>query len=153
MSKKKQQERKKKQREERAKERVLARRKFIREAQKEERRRAMFERKFSPKIEPILNDPEKRQAREEAKKKRVIEQLERNQQILQALEDQYVKDQEAKAELNAELEAEGHTTLKQKMDAIEEKAKSEVEKKKKGFRFGGEAEVKVTPAVVEETEI
>jgi hypothetical protein len=162
---KKLQDKKKKQREERAKERVLARRAAIQKHRKEETRRQLFEKKFSQKVLPILNDPEQVAAREERIKNRVLEKLKHNEEILQALEDQYNEEQKVRSEINAELESEGHTKFKDKMDALEKKilnndlkaetplsfiAKNVGKKKKKKFSFGGAADVEFSAKKSEE---
>lgn len=120
---KKQRERKKKQRELKGRARVLARRNKLREDMRNERRSASLDRKFREKIKPIIKDPEKRAALEEAEKSKVLERLQRNAEILKALEEQYQSDMEAKKSINESLEAEGHVDLKDKFNALESKAR------------------------------
>ena len=99
MAKKRQLERKKKARESKAKARVEA-----------SRHKAM-----------TLKKDERRQAKLNNKKSR--DKLERNMQILKALEEEYEKDKDAKKALNDQLESEGHVTLQDKLNALEKKAR------------------------------
>lgn len=159
-SKKKQQ--KQKQREERAKKRVAARRAAHLKEKQEARRIEKFERKFRERGTTIVNDPEKQQASEEAKKQRVIQQLERNHAILEALEKEYEAEMAAKKEINDDLEAQGFDSLEEKLEHLNKEAEKKVQenaigiqksveervqrvKKKKGLKFGGTAETKVVP--------
>lgn len=123
MGTKKQQERKKKDRERKGRARVLARRHKLREDMRNERRSAMLNKKFREKVKPIINDPEKKAAMEQAEKNKALERLQRNAEILKALEEQYQKDLDSKKAINESLEAEGHIELKDKVKAMEEKAR------------------------------
>lgn len=123
MGTKRQQERKKKEREQKGRARVLARRNKLREDRRNERRSVMLDKKFREKIKPIINDPEKKAAMEQAEKEKVLERLQRNAEILKALESQYQSDLEAKKSINESLEAEGHLNLKDKFNALETKAR------------------------------
>jgi hypothetical protein len=67
-----------------------------------------------PKLEPIMS-PEK-------KKMSVQKQLEENAKILKALEEQYEAEMASKREVNEGLEAQGHTSFKEKMDAMNAQA-------------------------------
>lgn len=152
----KKKEMKKKKRLQRAKSRVLARRKRIREELREEKRRAAIAHKFREKETPIVNDPEKRQQMEDARKERVVERLKHNHEILAALEKQYDEEMAAKESLNKELEEKGLNSLREKLDHVGKEAENKVQqnavglrdrigfkepKRKKGMRFGGSAEV------------
>lgn len=123
MATKRQLERKKKAREAKGKARVAARRHKIQEAIRGERRSSALDRKFREKIAPIVNDPGKKAAIAEADKKRIEERLQRNMEILKALEEEYERDMAAKKEINERLESEGHHTLKDKMNALEAAAR------------------------------
>jgi ribosomal protein L16 Arg81 hydroxylase len=123
MATKKQQERKKKAREEKGRARSAARRHKMQAATREERRSALLDRRFREKIKPIVKDPEKKASMEQAEKERVMERLQKNAEILKALEEEYLSDAEAKKSINEALEAEGHQTLKDKLGAIESKAR------------------------------
>lgn len=142
MTNEKRKEKKKKDKERQTKDRVLRRREAIREQARLEKKQAKLEHKFRDRIAPIVNakEPETKEEKEE----RVQKQLEHNVKILEALEDEYLKDQDVRKEINEELEAEGHSTFKEKMDAMEEKAIAK-QPKKKGFAFGGSAKVTMTP--------
>ena len=123
MATKKQKEKKKKDREDRSKARVLARRHQIRSAMKEESKAKKLEKKFREKIRPFVKNPEKKAAMEAAEDRKMRERLERNAQILKALEDEYESEQNRKNEINQELETQGHETLKDKLNAIESLAR------------------------------
>jgi hypothetical protein len=126
MATRKQQDRKKKAREEKGRARSSARRHKLQQTMREERKSSLLERRFREKINPIVNDPEKKEAMEKAEKERVLERLQRNAEILKALEEEYQRDMEAKKSVNEALEAEGHETLKDKLGAIEARAREAV---------------------------
>lgn len=126
VSTKRQKERKKKERENKGKARVMARRHKLRADRKSETHAARLERKFREKIKPIISDPDKKAAAEEAEKSRVLEKLRRNAEILKALEEQYQRDMEAKKSVNEALESEGFVDLKDKLQALETKAREVV---------------------------
>jgi hypothetical protein len=117
MSNKKLQEKKRKARERKSKEKVLKKRAQIRAKAKHEREVARVEHKHRNRQQPYM----KRETRERItaeKDEQVKQQLERNMDILKALEEEYAKEMVQKAELNAELEADGHSTLQEKLDTI-----------------------------------
>jgi hypothetical protein len=120
----KKQMQKKKARELKGKARAAARRHKFQVVSREERRKASLNRKFRDKIAPIVNDSEKKKAAEEAENKRVLERLQRNAEILKALEEEYERDLAQKKAINDSLEAEGHHTLKEKFGALEAKARA-----------------------------
>ena len=120
----KKQMQKKKARELTGKARAAARRHKFQQLSRDERRKASLDRKFREKVNPIVKDPEKKRAAEEAEKKRVLERLQRNAEILKALEDEYERDMAQKRAINEGLESEGHHTLKEKLGALEAKARS-----------------------------
>ena len=124
MATKKQIEKKKKSRELKAKARVAARRHKLGQIKKEEKQSARLSKKFRDKIKPIVKDPEAKKKLEEIEAKKTLEKLEKNMQVLKALEEEYIKEKEAKKQLNEELEAEGYSTLKEKMKALEDRAKA-----------------------------
>lgn len=126
MATKKQQERKKKAREEKGRARSATRRHKLQQATRDERRSSLLERRFREKIKPIVKDPEKKEAMEQAERGRAMERLRHNAEILKALEEEYLRDLEAKKSVNEALEAEGHETLKDKLGAIEAKAREAV---------------------------
>lgn len=125
MATRKQKERKKKEREAKARSRVLSRRHKIHEARREEFRARALQERFGEKVKPFVKDPERRAAMEASEEKKVKERLERNMEILKALEEEYEAEQNRKREFNAELESMGHETLKEKLDALEGVARTE----------------------------
>ena len=66
------------------------------------------------KIMPIINPYKEKLRKQKA--------LAHNMEILHKLEEEYKKEQERRAKINADLEAEGHLTLVDKVQAIGEKA-------------------------------
>jgi hypothetical protein len=123
VAKKRQLERKKKARESKAKARVEASRHKAMLLKKDERRQAKLNNKFRDKLVPFIKDPERKKALEEAEAQKSRDKLERNMQILKALEEEYEKDKDAKKAINDQLEAEGHITLQDKLNALEKKAR------------------------------
>lgn len=131
MTSKKQKERKKKNREKIAKNRVLKRR----EALRKQRKQAFEERKNEVQAEEnafgrqkpfVKNDAsalnevivqERKSSMEDIKSK-----IEHNLKILEALEEEYDKENEVRKEINQKLENEGFMTMKEKMDALHQKA-------------------------------
>ena len=127
MAKKKLIERKKKQREAKAKVSIVRKREQMRAQRRTERNIAKAEENTRMKQTPYMR-PEKREALAKQEEEQNIAQLHRNLEILEALEKEYLKEQDAKAELNAKLESEGHVTLKEKLDALEAETKIWAEK-------------------------
>jgi hypothetical protein len=70
--------------------------------------------------------------------------LDHNLEILKALEEEYDKEMEARQGRNSDLEEDGCSTLKEKMDALHGQVVS-TQMAKEGIEFGGEAEVVFTP--------
>lgn len=121
-----QKEKKKKERERTAKARVLARREALRKERKAEKEE---QRKFEEAQEimhgkrmPIINNPEVLAQKEAARARAVSDKLKQNLEILEALEREYEAEQAARAEMNDKLESEGHKTMREKMDALHQKA-------------------------------
>lgn len=124
MATKKQQERKKKAREQKGRARAASRRHKLQEMRREERHKSLLDRRFRDKQRPIVKDPEKKRLMEEAEKSKVLERLQRNAEILKALEEEYERDAAQKKAVNDSLESEGHHTLQEKFKALEEKARA-----------------------------
>lgn len=131
MSSKKQKERKKKKREEIAKNRVLKRRNSLRKQRKqafEEKENEMkAEEKAFGKQKPfvkndtsVLNEAIMEMKKNESEDTK--SRIEHNLKILEALEEEYDRENETRKELNQKLENEGHKTMKEKMDALHKKA-------------------------------
>jgi hypothetical protein len=128
---KKQQERKKKKREEIAKKRVLSRRGALRKQSSDNLKSARLDRKFREKMDPFVKDEEKRKTMEKYKNEIILSKLEKNAEILRALEDEYLREINQKKLINDQLESEGHVTLKDKMDALESKIKEHMTEEQK----------------------
>lgn len=122
MSVKKLREKKKKSRERKAKQKVQERRSALRKQTSKENKIAKAERvgreRLTPYVKPVEQDPQK--------DKQIMEQLKRNAEILKALEEEYNKTQESRKALHDDLEEEGHVTLKEKLNALEEKKNEEL---------------------------
>jgi hypothetical protein len=125
MSNEKLKEKKKKAREKAVKEKVLRRRLAIREDQKK-----IDEDRFrDQQIDELANGKQKPYRKpqnvvEDASTKdaKIIAQLERNMKLLEALEQEQLEEEASRTTVNDQLEAEGHLTMKQKMDALHQKA-------------------------------
>jgi hypothetical protein len=117
---KKQQERKKKNREKIARARVLARRKHIRDTMKKEKQdQIRFETEYelkNGKQKPFVKDIDPEQ--EKIKNENIKNKLERNMKLLEALEQEYIREQKEREE-NMKL-TEG-MDLKEKIKTIAEK--------------------------------
>jgi hypothetical protein len=120
---KKQQERKKKLREEVAKKRVLARRSYLRNQTSQNLQASRLERKFRQRADPFVKDEGKKKIMEQVKNEKILSKLEKNAEILKALENEYLNEMGQKKQFNEQLEAEGHLTLKDKMSALDQKAR------------------------------
>lgn len=115
---------KKKARELKGKARAAARRHKLEQIKRDEKRGAKLNKKFREKLVPFVKDPEKKRQIEEGNNRKSIEMLERNMQILKALEEEHLREAEKRRRINESLEAEGHTTLQDKVKALEEKARA-----------------------------
>lgn len=115
---------KKKARELKGKARAAARRHKLEQIKKDERRGAKLNKKFKDKLVPFVKDPEKKRLMEEKNNQKSLEKLEKNMQILKALEEEHLREAEERRRINEGLEAEGHVTLQEKVKALEEKARA-----------------------------
>lgn len=126
MASQKQKEKKKKERERIAHQRVLRRREALRAQRKlqyeEELKHQEAHDIVNGKPQPILKDPAAIARRAAAQAKAVSDKLKKNLEVLEALEKEYEAEQAARAEMNTKLEAEGHKTMREKMDALHQKA-------------------------------
>lgn len=120
---------KKKKREKVAKERVLRRREQMRAVRKADAAKERLERELSPKTMPIINDPLIREMREKARVDAAKAQIEKNLELLKALEEEHDKEQALRQQVNEDLEAEGHISMKDKLDALHKKALAMQEQK------------------------
>lgn len=143
MSTKKQKERKKKNREKIARFRVLKRRENLRKERKQALqdhiKQKIAEDEIYGKLQPYsklksnLNPVS--DLTEEEKQKKINDtqaKIEHNLKILEALEQEYDQEQEQKKKINEDLEKEGFLTIKEKMDALHDKA-LELEGKKEEY--------------------
>lgn len=145
MSKRKLQEKKKKEREDRVKAKLSARRTSLRKEQRDAKKDFRLAKRFRERLQPIINDTATEQERIEAKDRAIKEKLQRNAEILKALEAEFLKEQSDRQALNQELEAKGHDTLEKKMEALNENAQKVKKKGRPGFKFKGESEVVYKP--------
>lgn len=117
---------KRKNREKVAKEKILSRRNALRLERKKRNQEKAAEYEANMivhgKPKPIINDPEKMAEWEARQTKYVSEKLKKNLEILKALEQEYDQEQARRAEMNQKLESEGHKTMREKMDALHQKA-------------------------------
>jgi len=109
---------KRKEREKKSHAKVLLRREAIRKERKEIARQNLLEKSLSPKKTPIVNNRELQLEQEEKKIEKIKEQLLKNQEILKALEEQYNQEQDARKQINENLESEGNMSLQDKLSAM-----------------------------------
>jgi hypothetical protein len=128
MTSKKQKERKKKNRENIAKERVLKRRQTLQKQRKqafeEQLKQKQAEHSVFGKQMPFFKNNANvlNKMVTEERKNEIKEKIERNLQILEALEQEYDQENSQRKQINEKLESEGHMTMKEKMDALHKKA-------------------------------
>ncbi len=127
MANQKQKEKKKKERERKAKARVLKRREQARQEAKE--KKAQEDKWDAEYAESVGKSKPYRKPKSEEEliervhqDKDIMAKLQANIEILKALEEEYEKEQAARKKLNEELDAEGYSTVKDKMDALHKKA-------------------------------
>lgn len=120
----KKQQQKKKARELKGKARAANRRHKLLKLKKEENRASKLNAQFREKLTPFIKDPEKKKKLEELEQQKNLKKIERNMEVLKALEEEYIKEKEQKKQLNEQLESEGHVTLQEKLNALENKARS-----------------------------
>lgn len=109
---------KRKDREKKSHAKVLLRREAIRKERKEIVRQNLLEKSLSPKKTPIVNNRELQLEQEEKKIEKIKEQLLKNQEILKVLEEQYNQEQDARNQINENLESEGNISLQDKLSAM-----------------------------------
>jgi hypothetical protein len=119
-------QKKKKDRERAAKAKVLAKREVIRKERKTAIQDYAKEKEAHEIVHgkqmPIITNPQKLAEREALHAKEVAEKLKKNLEILEALEKEYEEEESRRAAMNESLEAEGHKTMREKMDALHKKA-------------------------------
>lgn len=79
-----------------------------------------------------------------------LSQLEKNVEILRALEVEHAKEMETKQKINEDLESKGYLTLEEKMEALQEMALSEA-KEKSQVGVGGSADCKMSANTEDES--
>jgi len=132
MSNKKLKEKKKKARERKSKAKVLKKRAEIRAKAKYEKQLEEEHEESRSKPQPYMKPETRRRLNEEQQQQaaerdaQIKEQLEHNLEVLKALEEEYLADQEAKKQANEELEAEGYNTLQEKLDVLAERAEAKM---------------------------
>lgn len=115
-------EKKKKIREKAAHLKVVKRREELRLERKEQTRKVAMERSLEPVTQTIVGSPKKAKEQEETRKKEIKDQIEKNFKILEALESEYDQEQALRKTVHKNLEEEGHKNIKDKMDALHQKA-------------------------------
>lgn len=117
---------KRKDREKKSREKVLKIRENMRKSRKAAQLQEMREKEAHAIVHgkqmPFIKNPLKLAEREAALANKAKSQLEKNMEILQALELEYEQEQAIRAHMNEKLESEGHKSLKEKMNALHEKA-------------------------------
>ena len=118
---------KRKEREKNVRKKVLERREELRKERKlvdqerqKEREMYLLEHGHTPAALP--GNPELAETARVERDKKVSEKLKRNLAILKDLESEYEREQATRKQLNENLEDEGYLTMKEKMDALHEKA-------------------------------
>lgn len=126
MTNKKQKEKKIKDRERKVEEKLKKRRDALRKEKKimdlQKRQEEEAQNLVQGKLRPIVNDYEKVSEIKENKNASALSQLQKNLEILKALEQEYDKEQQVRNSINETLESEGHLTMAEKMDALHKKA-------------------------------
>ena len=127
MSRKKLKERKLKKKAEEKKASLLRRRKAVAKNEKEAHKAKlimkMLEEDKHGKQQPFIKDPEARALNRRIKRQKTIEKIEANLAVLEEIQNQFYAEQEARKQLNENLEDEGYKTLEEKMKGIGEQAK------------------------------
>jgi hypothetical protein len=127
MSNQKQKDRKKKERERKAKLKVRMKREQLRKEAKEKKvQEDQWDAEYAASVgkQKPWRKPQSEEelAEREEHDREIMQKLQANIEILKALEAEYEKEQAARQELNDRLEAEGHGTVKEKMDALHKHA-------------------------------
>lgn len=126
MSIQRQKEKKKKDREKNVKAKLLVERDTLRKERKLVQYEQMKEQAAHDLVHgrsrPIISDPAVLAANDAAKAREISDRLHKNLEILEALEQEYEAEQKARSEMNENLESEGHKTMREKMDALHQKA-------------------------------
>ena len=118
---------KRKQRQESVRKKLAEQRDEIRKERKlveveRNREREMWKLEHGTTPPALPGNPELAAIRQAERDKRISEKLNHNLEILRNLEQEYEREQASRKEINDRLESEGYMTMKDKMDALHEKA-------------------------------
>lgn len=118
---------KRKQRQESVRKKLTEQRDEIRKERKlveveRNREREMWKLEHGRTPPALPGNPELAAIRQAERDKRISEKLNHNLEILRNLEQEYEREQASRKEINDRLESEGYMTMKDKMDALHEKA-------------------------------
>lgn len=135
---------KRKKREKETYKQVLANRMTLRAKAKEEREEILKEKRID-KLQRDLDRMDQHFPKEmlSVAPEDTLAQLERNVEILRALEAEHAKEIETKQKINEDLESKGYLTLEEKMEALQEIALAEA-KEKAQVGVGGSADCKMS---------
>ena len=137
---------KEKKRKLRSKKKVRARREELRAAAREDKKQHLERRKWEKKLEREMNnqepDPELENLEVDEKELAIKKRLEHNMEILAALQDEFEKEQETRKNVNDTLEAEGASSIEEKMELVKSKLKEVQElQQDNDIAIGGEVEL------------
>jgi hypothetical protein len=135
---------KRKKREKETYKKILANRMILRAKAKEEKEEILKEKRID-KLHRDLERLDQHFPREmlSATPEDTLSQLERNVEILRALEAEHAREMETKQKINEDLESKGYLTLEEKMEALQEMALAEA-KEKAQVGVGGSADCKMS---------
>lgn len=139
MANKKLREKKLKAKERAKKEQKDKQRLFAIRKKRAEREQARLSIQSQEKMQPIRN---------ETRLEQIKNNIEHNLEILKTLEEEYLKNQKAKEDLNKELEAEGYKTIEEKLEAIKQKSQElvlEIQEKVEGEKLDPEIADQLMP--------
>jgi len=117
---------KRKQRQKQVRAKVLARRDELRTERKVVAEELMKERlsrdlEYGAQPQLLPGNPELADKTKAERDAKAIEKIKRNLDVLRKLEEEYDREQAARSDINSSLEAEGFSTLKEKIDAMQQK--------------------------------
>jgi hypothetical protein len=126
MSKSRKDPQKRKARQEAVRKRVLERRDEIRTERKKireefEKEKLMHELEHGKPTQLLPGNPTLAEKRIMEREMMAVNKIKKNLEVLKGLEEEYDREQASRKHLNSELESEGFTTIKEKMDALQQK--------------------------------
>jgi hypothetical protein len=86
------------------------------------REREMWKLEYGKTPPALPGNPELAAIKQAERDRKISEKLNHNLEILRSLEQEYEREQSSRKNINDNLEAEGYMTMKDKMDALHEKA-------------------------------